>query len=72
MARRHREATGGYVYRLLNWAVGRATVFGTAKDYAALERSAGGRAVRPGSVVRYGCGRFEFRSRALPRDPMFA
>ncbi len=37
MPRRHRHATGGYVYHVLNRAVGRATIFETTKDYAAFE-----------------------------------
>ena len=38
MPRRHRTATGGYVYHVLNRAVGRATIFETDKDYAAFEK----------------------------------
>ncbi len=38
MPRRPRLATGGYVYHVLNRAVGRATVFHKDADYAAFER----------------------------------
>ena len=38
MPRRHRTATGGYVYHVLNRAVGRATIFETNQDYAAFEK----------------------------------
>jgi putative transposase len=38
MPRRHRNATGGYVYHVLNRAVGRGTIFENAKDYAAFEK----------------------------------
>jgi REP-associated tyrosine transposase len=38
MPRRPRTATGGYVYHVLNRAVGRATVFHKDGDYAAFER----------------------------------
>src|SRR5262249_37859762 len=38
MPRRLRSATGGYVYHVLNRAVGRATVFGKTRDYAAFEK----------------------------------
>jgi hypothetical protein len=35
---RLRFATGGYVYHVLNRAVGRATLFAKAGDYAAFEK----------------------------------
>ena len=38
MPRRPRVATGGYVYHVLNRAVGRSTVFGKTADYAAFEK----------------------------------
>lgn len=38
MPRRPRVATGGYVYHVLNRAVGRGTLFENAEDYAALEK----------------------------------
>jgi hypothetical protein len=38
MARRLRCSDAGYVYHLLNWAVGRATVFDKPADYAAFEK----------------------------------
>jgi REP element-mobilizing transposase RayT len=38
MARRTRCADGGYVYHVLNRAVGRATLFNKAADYAAFEK----------------------------------
>jgi putative transposase len=38
MPRRRRNATGGYVYHVLNRAVGRATLFEHAGDYSAFER----------------------------------
>lgn len=38
MPRRPRTATGGYVYHVLNRAVGRAIVFHKHGDYAAFER----------------------------------
>src|SRR5579884_860543 len=38
MPRRPRTATGGYIYHVLNRAVGRATVFHKDGDYAAFER----------------------------------
>ncbi|HJZ56017.1 MAG TPA: transposase [Gemmataceae bacterium] len=37
MPRRHRVATGGYVYHMLNRAVGRRTLFRKDGDYAAFE-----------------------------------
>lgn len=37
MARRHRCSDGGYVYHVLNRAVGRATLFSKKGDYAAFE-----------------------------------
>ena len=41
MPRRPRVATGGYVYHVLNRAVGRATIFETVGDYAAFEQVLG-------------------------------
>ena len=38
MPRRPRTATGGFVYHVLNRAVGRATIFQTVSDYAAFEK----------------------------------
>lgn len=38
MPRRLRFASGGYVYHVLNRAVGRATLFRKASDYAAFEK----------------------------------
>ena len=38
MPRRPCDATGGYVYRVLNRAVGRATLFEKPADYVTLER----------------------------------
>jgi putative transposase len=38
MARRWRTSDGGYAYHVLNRAVGRATLFGKAADYAAFEK----------------------------------
>src|SRR5262249_2375803 len=38
MPRRPRFATGGYVYHVLNRAVGRATIFEKSADYAAFEK----------------------------------
>ena len=38
MPRRKRNATGGFVYHVLNRAVGRATIFETAKDYAVFKK----------------------------------
>jgi putative transposase len=38
MPRRPRVATGGYVYHVLNRAVGRATIFETVEDYLAFEK----------------------------------
>jgi putative transposase len=38
MARRQRGADGGYVYHVLNRAVGRATLFDKPADYAAFEK----------------------------------
>ena len=38
MPRRLRFATGGYVYHVLNRAVGRARIFKKSQDYAAFER----------------------------------
>jgi putative transposase len=38
MPRRHRTATGGYVYHVLNRGVARATLFHKEGDYAAFER----------------------------------
>ena len=38
MPRRLRFATGGYVYHVLNRAVGRATLFRKEADYAAFEK----------------------------------
>jgi putative transposase len=37
MARRNRGADGGYVYHVLNRAVGRSTLFAKPDDYAAFE-----------------------------------
>ncbi len=42
MPRRRRFAMGGYVYHVLNRAVGRGTLFRNEGDYAAFERDAGG------------------------------
>ncbi len=38
MPRRRRNATGGYVYHVLNRAVGRGTIFETVQDYAAFAK----------------------------------
>jgi hypothetical protein len=38
MPRRLRFASGGYVYQVLNRAVGRARIFKKSQDYAVLER----------------------------------
>ena len=38
MPRRLRFASGGYVYHVLNRAVGRARIFKKSQDYAAFER----------------------------------
>jgi putative transposase len=38
MARRTRCADAGYVYHVLNRAVGRATIFAKSADYAAFEQ----------------------------------
>ena len=50
MVRRLRCADGGYVYHVLNRAVGRATLFDKARDYAAFEK-----------VLRQGWERFGMR-----------